>query len=445
MNLIVRRVLRSSALCIAACGGDGTNDVPPDGSIDGAVLTCGNGVRDDGEACDLATPTTCSDLGGTWSGGMATCRSDCMGWDVAACVRVDASRWETVEPAIRDPLWAFARCNDGTPFDFDIQLAPQPSKTWVIHLAGGQMCDDLAKPCSERERRLTTTSPGVDRAMSSMSSMSSGGIFSRSATANPTFATANLVRATYCSSDLWAGSTIERRPSSGDPINGWYFSGHANVAAMLDVIKQRYGLDDDDPDTEVLFAGSSAGALGAHFNAALAEAAFPGSATRRQLRLLIDAGWMFYWVDPDPAPPDYFTGIATVPDDAMWEHAREFWGATFDPSCEAAVADPWSCLYGPVWYPHVSARLPTLVQQSSIDAAFTETHGIAATPSPALAAWKQTAEQSLTGVSWLFSGDASYHVLVGTDAGLSRGPAGSTLRAVIGRFWGDGPSERVEF
>jgi hypothetical protein len=103
-------------------------------------------------------------------------------------VRIDPTQWETVEPAIRDARWATARCNDGTPFDFNLKFAPQRSKVWVVYLAGGGACDD--------------------------------------------------------------------------PIAGWYFAGHTNVAALLAVIEERDGLDDSDSETEVLFAGSSAGAFG---------------------------------------------------------------------------------------------------------------------------------------------------------------------------------------
>jgi hypothetical protein len=135
---------------------------------------------------------------------------------------------------------------------------------------------------------------------------------------------------------------------------------------------------------------------------------------------------------------------------ARWHHARAFWGATFDPACEAAVVEPSSCLYGPIWYPHVAARLPLLIQQSSIDIAFTSGHAIDAAQSAALAAWKQQAEASLVNVSWLFSGDLAYHVLVdGTfgdlSGGLEQGPPGLSLRELIGRFWADGTPVRVEF
>jgi O-palmitoleoyl-L-serine hydrolase len=417
--------------CVAACGSSDHREL----CDTGPPTACA-------ELCDTGPPTACAELGGTWNAGMA-CRADRGGWDVSACLRVDPTKWETVEPAIRDPRWATARCNDGTPFDFNVQLAPEPSKVWVIHLAGGGGCNDLTNQCSARDRVLTTTSPQVDR---ELSAIPGSGIVSRDATINPTFATANHVRATYCSSDQWAGATTDRRPSSGDPVAGWYFAGHTNVAALLAVVEERYGLDDSDPETEVLFSGSSAGGLGAHVNAALVEAALPAITARRRVRLLIDAGWHFDWIDPDPAPPDFLLGEATVRDAAVWQHTRAFWGATFDSACEAAVVEPSTCVYGPVWYPHVAARLPVLIQQSSIDAAFTGVHGIDATQPAALAAWQRQAEDSLVGVGWLFSGDTSYHVLADPGfGGLELGPAGSTLREVIGRFWADGAPERVEF
>ena len=442
----LRRLLRFTCTlaCVPACDAKTT---APDAPSDASAMTCGNGSIDDGELCDPGTPTACAELGGTWNDGIAACRADCSGWNVSACVRVDPTQWETVKPAIRDPRWATARCNDGTPFDFNVQLAPEPSKVWVIHLEGGGACNDLSNQCSTRiagNPALTTTSPRVDR---ELWVMPGSGIVSRDATINPTFATSNYVRATYCSSDQWTGATTERRPTSGDPVAGWYFSGHTNVSALLAMVEERYGLDDSDPETEVLFSGSSAGGFGAHFNAAVVEAALPESALRRRVRLLIDAGWLFDWIDPDPAPPDFFLGTATVQDAAVRQHARTFWGATFDPACETAVVEPSTCLYAPIWYPHVAARLPVLIQQSSIDAQFTSNHGIDPETQPAaLAAWKQQAEDSLIHVSWLFSGDTPYHVLAAPDfGGLELGPAGSTFREVIGRFWADGAPERVEF
>ena len=399
---------------LAACGG--SDSAPPS--------------PDTAPACECAE-VACTELGATWSGGTATCRADC-GHDVSACTRVDTTSWEAVEPATRG--FPEARCNDGTPFDFIVRLAATPTKTWVIHLEGGGFCDDNGNSCAQRPLDLRSTSPQTDR---ELVVATPGGVLSRTAI-NP-LAAANHVRATYCSSDFYAGATTERRPTLGDPAAGWYFSGHANVAAMFAVLERDYGLDDGDAATEVLFTGSSAGGFGVHFNAAQVTSALGGVASRGKLRLVVDAGWMTDWDDPA-----HRIGAATEPDAEVWKRARALWGATFDPACEASNAEPSLCLYG-YWYPHVAARGPVLVQQSSIDAVFTNLHGIAPMPSPALAEWKRSVEMSLAVVAWLFSGDVSYHVLTPSDAGMGRGPAGSTLSLVLGRFWADGPPERVEF
>ena len=90
---------------------------------------------------------------------------------------------------------------------------------------------------------------------------------------------------------------------------------------------------------------------------------------------------------------------------------------------------------------------PTLIQQSSRDASFTQVHGIGSGDATTLAAWQAETEGSFTdaAVAWLFSGVQQYHVIATSDAGLARGPAGSTFREVLGRFFAGGPPEQVQF
>lgn len=425
------------ALVLASCGDDATAvDAAvsgDDAALDGQLASCGNGAVDPGEACD-GTTIACDTLGGTWSGGQATCRASCTGWNVAACTRVNANQYETVKPATRDPRWTMARCNDGTPFAFDVRLATQPTQTWVIYLQGGVYCDDVSFSCAQRQVALTTTRPEADQ---QLSPRAYAGVFSRAAAADPNLAVANHVHAQYCSSDFWAGATTALRPSSATN-QGWYYSGHTNVDAMLAILAERYGLDDSDPATQVLFGGGSAGAFGAHFNAAVAIAHLSMARARGDLRMFIDAGWMTDWDDPN-----FRIGGATVADREVWRLARAFWGATFDPVCEAAVAEPSTCLFGPTWYPHVSARVPTFISQSSIDNSFAGVHGL--TGGAALSTWRTQVEASLVPVVWLHSGDTAYHVLGTSEPGMTMGPTGNTLREVLGRFWLDGTPQRVEF
>lgn len=403
------------------------------GSDAGGV--CGDAVVDPGEGCDQET-VACTTLARAWTGGDAACRADCSGFEVSACDRAMGDAFELVEPATRDPgRFAAARCNDGSPFDFEVRLAAAPSSEWVIYLQGGVYCDDVSFSCAARSMNLVTSLPPAD---GTVRMTGHEGVLSRSPAVNPAHATANHVYAHYCSSDFWAGATDELRPSSGS-AGGWYYSGHLNVRAMLAILRARFGLDDGDPSTRVLFGGGSAGAFGAHFNASEAEAALPSAAAAGRLLLFIDAGWMTDWDDAM-----HRLGTSSLPDREVWRAAREFWAASFDPACEAAEPEPADCFFGPTWYPHVSARLPILVQQSSIDSSFMGVHGIGA-GDPTATAWRAEVEASLADVDWLFSGDASYHVLATGDAGMRRGPAGSTLADVLQRFWMGSAPERVEW
>jgi hypothetical protein len=428
------------ALIALGCSGPlavdaGTTDAGA--SVDGGGALCGDGVTDTSEACD-GDSIACTELGGSWSAGTAQCRASCTGWDVSMCTLAAPRHTEVVKPAERDPTrWAEARCNDGTPFAFRISLAPTPSTVWVIHLEGGGYCDDDTMLCSERNPELTTTLPAPDRGLGPLVTR---GILSRDPAINPTFAGANHVQANYCSSDFWHGATTELRPSAVSP-DGWYYSGRPNVRAMFEVLVQRYGLDDDHPALEVLFAGSSAGAVGARLNSAFVAETLPNTREDGRLKLLLDAPWFLDWDDPAHRIVD-----ETEPDREVWRSAREYWGATGDPECEASVSDPIDCWFGATWYPIVSARQPTFVQISQMDTVIGfAIHPTLETDAEAMAEWRAQLSTTTSSVTWLFSGAMPYHTLSVSDQGWNTGPAGSTLQEMVTRFWNDEPPERVTF
>jgi len=200
-----------------------------------------------------APTVECPTLGATWTAGTADRRSDGTGYDVSTCVRgeMPLPKAEMVKPAERDPeRWAAARCNDGTPFAIEVQLSPisltqeREIHDWVIFLKGGGFCDDNAISCQGRPPSLRSTPPAGDRTI--VDFPKSAGIFNRDSGRNSTFHEANFVHAYYCSSDMWSGATAERRETVADPA-GWYFSGRLNVAAMIEALQERYGLDDGNP------------------------------------------------------------------------------------------------------------------------------------------------------------------------------------------------------
>jgi len=52
------------------------------------LLTCGNGERDALETCELGAVQLCAELSENWSGGLANCRDDCLGYDTDNCRQI---------------------------------------------------------------------------------------------------------------------------------------------------------------------------------------------------------------------------------------------------------------------------------------------------------------------------------------------------------------------
>jgi hypothetical protein len=352
-----------------------------------------------------------------------------------------------VLPAELNPQrWGTARCNDGTPFGFVLEPSPSGSNDWVIYLEGGCFCEDNASPCSRRGEKYTTM-PG-EEAMQDWYRLRDKALFSRDPEWNPTFYSANIVFAFYCSSDVWSGSTVERRPSSGDP-EGWYFSGRINVLAMLQVLTQSYGLDDRNLDTRVLYAGGSAGGEGVQATADLVQKVLPTTARSGRLKLLNDAGSVFEFDDPDYS----FQGTGQTFPEVM-NQAYDFWGSRLNPLCEASMrrlgASPGACFDEVVVYPFLVQPQPNglgltlFVQHSSIDGFQLRAHGIRNPDGTEL--FRNNTLARFDGVpwTWLFSGGSmAYHVVTIRNDRWAMGPPGSTFREVLGRYWEGGPPEVV--
>lgn len=116
----MRYLLPVFILALAACGSpdiskkgaepvaidtsnNGVSEAPadetPTTSEDPIVTTCGNGMLDQGEACDGDTATTCEELG--FDGGTTACSDDCL-VDVSACTRLTCGDGEVDEAEVCD-------------------------------------------------------------------------------------------------------------------------------------------------------------------------------------------------------------------------------------------------------------------------------------------------------------------------------------------------------
>lgn len=321
-----------------------------------------------------------------------------------------------IKPAELDPKWAGAVCNDGTPFGLSVRTGE--SDTWVIRVAGGYLCDDNIAPCSEREKRLTTTPKPMD--------LPDEGLFSRDPVVNPSFHAANQVELHYCSSDLWLGVQGERTETTGSP-DGWFFAGRANMRAALEVLAERHGLDDASGATEVLVVGSSAGGMGVTGNLDLLQEKLGKTRERGKLKVILDGAWVPPW-DLEKTPK------------------ANRWGPLLQ-SCERdrteAKKDLLSCVFGPVWYPYYAkAGVPVLIQQSALDT--TQLRAYKIKGKGPLGVWKENAKASFEGVDWLYSGGFRYHI-VAFGPKFSAGQQEQTFREVVDAFWAGGEPQRVLF
>ena len=150
---------------------------------------------------------------------------------------------------------------------------------------------------------------------------------------------------------------------------------------------------------------------------------------------------------PEWDDPNHRMGATTQTDREMYRAAFAFWGATVDPVCRSALADPMDCVLSPGWYDNYKSRgWPIFIQSSATDSAYMNAHKFDdATVSAEVDAWLGAVQTSMATVDWLFSSSDATHTMFVENGSWSSGPTGSTLREVVGRFASGGPPERVTF
>jgi len=228
-----------------------------------------------------------------------------------------------------------ARCNDGTPAVFYIDTgrgaaaAADANKT-VLYLRGGGYCVDDAS-CQTREAALRSSAGYPDRA--TVTGVLSGG------DDNPFFQSWNRVVVSYCSSDFYSGDT---GPVGG--VSNFQFRGSKILDAVIGTLRSRYNIGRS--GDVVLFAGGSAGAVGAFINANRIKAAMPGAT----VMTLIDGG-----VFPDVPPPmPHDPPLTRVSD--LGAEGISYWNGQLDPACIAAnSANPGLCYL----FEHAASTLDT--------------------------------------------------------------------------------------
>ncbi len=431
------------------------------GALDGSALDagateCGDGVVAGDELCD-GPDARCQELGAWFTGGIATCRPDCGGYDVASCERAPGRLWELITPAERDARWSAARCNDGTPFDLLYRPGAPGSDVWVVYLQGGGFGDDEAFPTAARPAQLTSTTALPDRSRGPLEALEHG-IFGGPAL-NPDFHEAHFVLGHYCSSDLWSGRGLAQRPVDG-VADGFWFAGRENVRALFEILRQRYGLDDADPDLRLLYGGGSAGNIGSAQTADLAARLLPETTADGRLRYLGDGA---YVVAPPADRTDWAFGLSTLGDVALFERAIAYWDA--EPLSSCPSVERGECYLGRGWYPGlVALGIPAIVAMSSMDEVILGLRGVcteacggpgrpcfdgcvaATTEEYAAIRASYRDDWADVGVEWLFAWGSVEHTAALIDDRWN-GPAGAPepLRGVVADFFFDRTAPRQIF
>ena len=461
---------------VARSAGDvDAGSAPPAAGMDaGATATgdaggsCGNGVVEGDELCDGGSAVACSALGAVWGAGQATCRKDCSGYDVSACTR-SAQASETIYPGKRDARWANAKCNDGTPFAFEVSLAAKPTNKWILSFEGGGSCDGTYQSCASRPAGLLSSAKlAADRAPADVQTPT---LFSRDPAVNPDFFDANFVKGQYCSSDLWSGTNLVPKPmkmKSGTTVP-FVFTGRHNARALIGELFRAYGLDD--ATSEVLFTGNSAGAAGAFTNIDLVASRMPKAIAERRLALLVSAAWVNgLWTDMA-----FSWGGKGKPDAEVIADLGATYAAEPNVRCAAKAKaegrSPATCIVGAFAYDAAAKPAPegwgvrTMIAQNRLDQLELKDHLIptADTTDPAAlqarATWLAQMTTSLQPVAWLYApadpqtseAEENLHGIVPELLVWNFEPPGhpgQRLRDVLGRFWKartDGPGERVVF
>lgn len=170
-------------------------------------------------------------------------------------------RGEYVEIVLDSDVWG-TLCGDGSPFAFQLRLAPDgsPVENLLIAMEGGGVCvfeDDCSTRPAELFEALGDTAPET-------------GIMSNDPAVSP-FADWSKAYLPYCNQDVFIGGGATNVFSNGFTVQRY---GAVNVRAALRYIRDAIWRELDENTTEgyradrmrVLFGGFSAGAFGTLYN-----------------------------------------------------------------------------------------------------------------------------------------------------------------------------------
>ena len=451
------------------------------GAGGGAAGTGGSGFV----GCDPGQSESCAALAPSFASGTATCRDDRSGFDVSGCVLAERPyNNELVKPAERDPArFADALANNAAPWSFELSLSRQPNDVWVIRLGGGGFCDDHVLSCVDRRflAQGIEAQDGADFKPKDYDALRQRWVEGpQGATpndvANPDFWNANFAQFHYKSSDLWLGGSLDAFDTScrdescvidgtgaaacanptaanGQPCTGrWYRRGRINVRAGVEILIQRFGLDD--ATAKVLFVGTSAGSYGVLHNADTLAALLPKTAARGDLKVMADGAWAADWDDAGFRMGDQYSKNDQADALALTQSLlNAYQGELLRPCTTAMTAAgraPSDCILSAESYPFLTKPrsegglgLPVFIQKSQYDSLELGFHlddqerPLFTAKDAVLDKWRSAQFAGLGQTNWLFSGECSYHTTVEVDAWWK------VVQPHLGQFWAGAPAQQI--
>jgi len=240
-----------------------------------------------------------------------------------------------------------ARCLDGTVYGYFYQQSTSQStqNNWVFYFQGGGVCY-AQSDCDTRAASDLGSSSYFSATYDDTTNF-----LSTSAQFNPDYYNWNHVFVPYCTGDAHLGQHTTATVATWN----LYFSGHLNVIAMLDSLRNTTALNNV---TQMLVTGSSAGGIATNHYADFFTDAFP----KAKVVASPQAGWFF----PSVITYSNFTGHPAGPSDAA---LLLMYDAFFDESCVAANSgvgsDPTFCFSMTNVYSYITT--PLMIAQNRFD------------------------------------------------------------------------------
>ena len=176
-----------------------------------------------------------------------------------------------------------AKCLDGSPPAYLVREGTGANASkYVVFLEGGGWCFSVSD-CEKRRRGGLGSSA---RFIPGSTKKDYGGVMAISSTTNPDFHGYTMVFVHYC--DGSSMSSFRPNPIKTSDGQDMWFRGKANLAAVLDELRQDHGLGEA---SEVILSGGSAGGLAVYYHLDYVAAFVRGSAPKARVTGFPDAGF----------------------------------------------------------------------------------------------------------------------------------------------------------